>query len=202
MIAPSTFCIGMWMCGIKEVAVVKLQRLVHTVGLNLQRGAFARGAYLRKHKIFAEVGSCVRFQPRMVPLYPELIKLHNNIMIGAGVRFVTHDAVHTVLNRMNMGKFPEMVGCIEVMDNVFIGADSTIMPNVRIGKNVVIGAGSIVTKDCEENSIYAGVPARRLGSFDDFVAKRRNGGYATVARNQRITEEEIKNAWNDFCNSR
>lgn len=177
---------------------MKLQRLIHTIGLNLQRGAFARGAYLKKHRILAEVGDCVRFQPRIVPLYPELIKFHNNIMVGAGVRFVTHDAVHTVLNRMDMGKFPEMVGCIEVMDNVFIGADSTIMPNVRIGKNVVIGAHSVVTKDCEDNSVYAGVPARRIGSFDDFVAKRLAGDYAAVARNQAITQAEKDDAWNHF----
>jgi len=144
----------------------------------------------------------VRFQPRMVPLYPELIKFHNNIMVGAGVRFVTHDAVHTVLNRMDIGSFPEMVGCIEVMDNVFIGADSTIMPNVRIGNNVVIGAGSIVSKDCEDNSVYAGVPARKIGSFDDFVAKRLAKDYATVAKNQQITREELDNAWDRFLRER
>lgn len=181
---------------------MKLERLIHTVGLNLQRGAFARGAYLKKKKVFAEMGEWVRFQPRMVPLYPELIKFHSNIMIGAGVRFVTHDAVHTVLNRMDIGKFPEMVGCIEVMDNVFIGTDSTIMLNVRIGKNVIIGASSVVTKDCEDNSIYAGIPARKIGSFDDFVAKRLAGDYATVARNQQITDKEMEEAWSRFEKAR
>lgn len=181
---------------------MKLERLIQTVGLNLQRGAFARGAYLKKKKVFAQMGDCVRFQPRMVPLYPELIKFHSNIMVGAGVRFVTHDAVHTVLNQMDMGMFPEMVGCIEIMDNVFIGTDSTIMPNVHIGKNVIIGAGSIVTRDCEENSIYAGIPARRIGNFDDFVAKRLAGNYSTVAKNQSITENEIAEAWDRFSKGR
>ena len=181
---------------------MKLQRMLHTIGMNLQRGAMARGRYLKEKGILAEVGERVRFQPRMVPLYPELIKLHNNIMVGAGVRFVTHDAVHTVLNKMDMGDFPEMVGCIEVMDNVFIGTDAVIMPNVRIGSNVVIGAGALVTKDCEPNSIYAGVPAKRIGSFDDFVAKRKQGDYATVARNQQITEAEVDAAWKRFTDGR
>lgn len=181
---------------------MKLERLIQTVGLNLQRGAFARGAYLKKKKVFAMMGENVRFQPRMVPLYPELIKFHSNIMVGAGVRFVTHDAVHTVLNRMDMGEFPEMVGCIEVMDNVFIGADSTIMPNVRIGKNVIIGAHSLVSKDCEDDSVYAGIPARKIGSFEEFVAKRLAGDYATVAKNQRITEAEKVAAWERFLRNR
>ena len=181
---------------------MKLERLIHTVGINLQRGALARGAYLKKKNVFAQMGDYVRFQPRVVPLYPELIRFHNNIMVGAGVRFVTHDAVHTVLNRMDMGKFPEMVGCIEVMDNVFIGADATIMPNVRIGKNVIIGAGSLVSKDCEDNSIYAGIPARKIGTFEDFVAKRQAGDYSTVARNQIITDDEIQAARDRFRSSR
>lgn len=185
-----------------EVESVKVKRLVQTIGLNLQRGAFARGEYLKKKKVFAQMGDCVRFQPRVVPLYPELIKFHNNIMVGAGVRFVTHDAVHTVLNRMDLGQFPEMIGCIEVMDNVFIGADTTIMPNVRIGKNVIIGAHSLVSRDCEDNGVYAGIPARRIGSFEDFVAKRQAGEYAVVARNQSITETEMEAAWDRFQRTR
>ena len=181
---------------------MKLERLIYTIGLNLQRGASARGAYLKKKGIFEQMGDYIRFQPRTVPLYPKLIKFHSNIMIGAGVRFITHDAVHTVLNRMDIGEFPEMVGCIEVMDNVFIGADSTIMPNVRIGNNVIIGANSLVSKDCEDNSIYAGIPARKFGTFDTFVEKRLVKDYATVARNQLITEEEKKAAWDRFLHGR
>lgn len=175
---------------------MKYRRMMQTIGLILQRGASARGRYLKKRKIFAEVGQNVRFQPRVVPLYPELIKLHDNIMIGAGVRLVTHDAIHTVLNCLDCGeKFPEMIGCIEVMDNVFIGANTTIMQNVRIGENVIIGANSLVNKDCEANSVYAGIPVKRLGSFEDFVAKRQRGNYASVTENQNIKKNEINKAW-------
>lgn len=66
----------------------------------------------------------------------------------------------------------EKIGCIEVMDNVFIGANSLIMNDVRIGPNAIIGAGSIVTKDVPPNSVVAGVPARVIGTFDAFVSKR------------------------------
>lgn len=178
------------------------ERLMHIIRLNLQRGSSGRANYLKKKNLFASIGDQVKYQPRMVPLYPELIRLGNNIMIGAGVRFVTHDAVHTILNRMNMGSFPERIGCIEVMDNVFIGADTTIMPNVRIGSNVIIGANSLVTKDCEDNSVYAGIPARRIGSFDDYVAKRQKGGYPTGSRNQRLTQEQQSSAWEYFRQTR
>lgn len=150
---------------------MKKERLLQTIGLFMRRGSGARGRYLREKNIFAEVGENVKFQPRLIPLYPELIKLHNNIMVAAGVRFVTHDASYTVLSKLGLGKFPERVGCIEVMDNVFIGYNATILPNVRIGENCIIGASSTVTKDLEPNGVYAGTPAKRIGSFDEYVKK-------------------------------
>ncbi len=181
---------------------MKLKRMIHIINMNLKGGASARGKYLKDKKILGYVGDYVRFQPRVIPLYPELIKLHNNIVIGANVTFVTHDAIHLVLNKLDQGEFPEMVGCIEIMDNVFVGSGSTIMPNVRIGNNVIIGANSLVSKDCEPNSIYAGVPAKKIGTFDDLVEKRKSGDYSFTRHNQNITEEEINNAWKRFYESK
>ena len=179
------------------------KRLLQTIGLILQRGSGARGRYLREKHIFAEVGENVKFQPRLIPLYPELIKLHNNIMVAAGVRFVTHDASYTVLSKLGLDKFPERVGCIEVMDNVFIGYNATILPNVRIGENCIIGASSTVTKDLEPNGVYAGTPAKRIGAFDEYVKKcaeivAGDYNYPYVEHNQKISKDEIQRAWNFF----
>lgn len=181
------------------------KRLLQTIGLATKRGAGERGRYLREKKIFASVGENVYFQPRLVPLYPELIKLHNNIMVSAGVRFITHDASFVVLNRLGLGRFPEKVGCIEVMDNVYIGYNVTIMPNVKIGENVIVGAEALVSKDLEANGVYAGTPAKRIGFFDEYVQKcaenpREGGGYnyPYVQHNQNISQEETKRAWEFF----
>lgn len=188
---------------------MKKQRMLQTIGLFLKRGSGARGRYLKEKHIFAEVGENVKFQPRLIPLYPELIKLHNNIMIAAGVRFVTHDASFAVLNQMGIGFFPERVGCIEVMDNVFIGYNVTILPNVRIGENCIIGASSTVTKDLESNGVYVGTPAKRIGTFSGFVqkcAQKPDGGggysYPYVEHNQSISEKEIQRAWEFFHDER
>ena len=51
---------------------------------------------------------------------------------------------------------------IIVEDGVWLGAGSIILPNVRIGKNSVVGAGSVVTRDVPPFSIVAGNPARLL----------------------------------------
>ena len=50
--------------------------------------------------------------------------------------------------------------------------NTIIERNVKIGDNVVVGAGSLVTKDCESDSVYAGVPARKLMSINEFFDKR------------------------------
>ena len=47
-------------------------------------------------------------------------------------------------------------------DRVSIGSNATLLP-VRICDDVVIGAGSVVTRDIEEPGVYAGNPARRMG---------------------------------------
>ena len=56
---------------------------------------------------------------------------------------------------------------------VFIGMNAVILPGVTIGDHVVIGAGSVVTKDCPSGGVYAGNPAKRLMSMDEFHAKRK-----------------------------
>ena len=182
-------------------------RLFQSIHLFFKRGAGARGQYIQKNHIFADVGENVIYQPRLIPLYPELIKLHNNIVIAANVRFITHDASFSILNRLNCGHFPERVGCIEVMDNVFIGYNTTILPNVRIGENIIIGACSTVTKDLESNGVYVGSPARRVGSFDEYIQKQsadENGEYSYpyTEHNQNITKSEIERAWKVFSEER
>lgn len=51
---------------------------------------------------------------------------------------------------------------IIIGNNVWVGANSVILPGITIGDNVIIGAGSVVTKSLEEGYIYAGNPARKI----------------------------------------
>lgn len=192
---------------------MKLKRLLQIIRLNVVRTSGRRGQYLKT--VFKSVGSDVSYQPRTIPLYPELIKFHNNIIVASGVMFITHDAIHAMLNRLkkndflherrmnskNMtggGGFKERVGCIEIMDNVFIGSRSVIMYGVRIGSNVIVGANTLVNKDLEPDAVYAGIPAKKICSFDEFLKKRNNQNYCCTTHNQNITESEIQNAWDAF----
>lgn len=75
-----------------------------------------------------------------------------------------------------------------------IGAKSIIMPDVRIGNNVVIAAGSVVTKDIEDNSVVGGIPAKKIATFDSLVEKRLNS--------KSFLSDSADKLWNDFYESR
>lgn len=55
---------------------------------------------------------------------------------------------------------------IKIGDGTWIGARAMILPGVTVGEGCVIAAGSVVTKDCEPNSMYAGVPAKKVRELD------------------------------------
>lgn len=131
-----------------------------------------RVKYIKKHQIFDACGENFFFQPRKLPSDPKFIRFHNNVSVAADVTFVNHDVIYLVLRNMDRNNNQEHMGCIEVMDNVFIGLGSIILPGVRIGENCIISAGSVVTKDVPPNSIVGGVPAKVIGKFDELQKKR------------------------------
>ena len=151
------------------------KRLWQTIRLYTIRGNRRRTEYMRKKGIFASIGENCSIMKRKPPLNANLIRIGNNVHIASGVSFLTHDITHSVLNNLEQvkarGKVQERVGCIEIGDNVFVGAGTRILYDTKIGSNVVIGTGSVVTKDIPDNSVAAGVPARVIGSFDGYVEK-------------------------------
>lgn|GEM_PF-397880 len=176
----------------RELVMTK-ERLLQTIQLYVKKGE-KRSDFLRK--VMAGYGENISYFPKVMPLYPELIKLHNNIVIASNVSFFMHDAIHVVLNRGGGGRreriYPEAIGCVEIMDNVFVCANTTILYGVRIGKNVVIGVHSLVNKDIEANAVYAGIPVKRICSFEEFSKKRLNMETIGVEKSQHISKHEIE----------
>ncbi len=149
----------------------RLQRLFFS-GLIAVLPGRKRTGFIKKHRLYGSIGDNCSIQKRKLPLYSNLVFLHNNVHVASNVGFVTHDIIHKMLNiRFLGGGYVERVGCIEVMDNVFIGSGTRILYNTRIGNNVIIGSDSLVNKDIPDNSVYAGVPARYICSFDEYVEK-------------------------------
>ncbi len=178
-----------------------ISRIWHTMRLCTITSGKKRGNYLRKKKVFRSIGENVAIMGRKIPLYPQCIKFHSNIIVASNVLFVTHDATDRVLNNyLKEKKCQEIVGCIEVHDNVFIGSNVTILNNVSIGPNAIVAAGSVINKDVPPNSIYGGVPAKFIGKFDEYLEKRKEPMYPEkyAIKNHKLNEEVVEYLWDKF----
>ena len=99
------------------------------------------------------------------PAHCFLISIGNDVTFSTRVHILAHDA--STKKHLNYVK----IGQVIIEDHVFIGANSTILPGVTIGENSIIGAGSVVSKNVEKNSVYAGVPAKKICSVEDYLKK-------------------------------
>lgn len=138
--------------------------------LRYRRSTPAVRPKLAAEHVGVSVGSdCLFFGAVSFGSEPYLVSLGDRVMLSDNVQFVTHDGGIRVLD--NMGIYPkgDAFAPIRVGSNVFIGAGTRILKGVTIGDNVVIGAGSIVTGDVDSNSVWAGVPARRIKSIQEYA---------------------------------
>lgn len=101
------------------------------------------------------------------PSHCWLLTIGDNVTIAPRVHILCHDAsTKTFLNYTKIGR-------VTIGDNVFIGAESVILPNVKVGNNVVIAANSTVTKDIPDNVVVGGNPARIICTMDEYLKKQR-----------------------------
>ena len=98
---------------------------------------------------------------------PWAISLGDNVHITAGVLFITHDGGTLVCRHLIPDL--EITAPIVVGNNVYIGTRSIIMPGVTIGNNCIIAAGSVVTKDVPDNSVWGGVPAKHIKTYEEYL---------------------------------
>lgn len=87
-------------------------------------------------------------------LYPKLITINKNTLIASGCVILSHDHCKRLPN--NLPYFSETV----IGKNCFIAPNSIILPGISIGDQVIVGAGSVVTKDVPNNVVVAGNPAK------------------------------------------
>lgn len=100
---------------------------------------------------------------------PFLVKMGNNVRLSYNVQLICHDGGRFVLDNLYPQDSPfYKFGKITIGDNVFIGANSTILPGVTIGNNVVIATGSVVTKDVPSGEVWGGVIAKRISSIEEY----------------------------------
>ncbi len=123
-------------------------------------------------------------QPSQFGTEPWLIEIGSRVTITEDVMLVTHDGSSRLFRQKISGNpvFGNRYGVIKIQDDCFIGARTIILPDVTIGPNSIVGAGSLVNRSVEANSVYAGVPARYICSMDEYIEKYKSGMIQVDAR--------------------
>lgn len=126
-------------------------------------------SFLRLHSELHHLGSRCRINPHVNITDPKYVSVGNNVTLSA-CNLIGHDGVVGMINNA-YGIKVDSVGKIDIKDNVFIGHGAIVLPNVTIGPNAIVAAGSVVNKDVLPGDIVGGVPAKPIGRTDELAKK-------------------------------
>jgi len=150
-------------------------------------------------RLGVKVGTDCRIYTTSFGSEPWLIEIGNKVTITSGVVILTHDGSTWLFNDDKGRRFLYKKTIIK--NNVFIGTNSIIMPGVVIEDNVIVAAGSIVTKSVPSGVVIGGNPAKILGDYEAYKSKVFSGyvsesdmNYSKVYKERilEVVDESIK----------
>lgn len=124
--------------------------------------------WFSKKGVLFPTGGPVYINSNIAKNEPHLISIGKNTTIAGEVEFVTHDnSVSKVIPNST-----DLFGKITIGENCFIGARSVILYGVSIADNVIVAAGSVVTRSVHQsNVIVAGNPAKVISDWKSYKEK-------------------------------
>ena len=132
--------------------------------------------YLRKRgvKIGEKIEIFCPHQTMIEILNPHLLEIGSNVSMSGPVTILNHEYSVCVLKKWTGGEILGKQRTTKIGDNVFLGYGCCILPGTKVGDNTIIGAYSVVSGILESNSVYAGNPAKRICSIEEFYKKIKN----------------------------
>lgn len=122
--------------------------------------------------------------------FGHLITIGNNVTITNST-ILSHDA--STKKVLGYSK----IGCVDIGDDVFIGFGCVVLPGVKIGNKVIVGAGTVVSKDVPDNVVIVGNPYRIIDTYDNYMKKNKNsmdnGPVSDI-----VFFEKTENDWNEL----
>jgi len=122
----------------------------------------SRNCFIQPYK-YIKIGNNVNIQ-HGVEIHGE-VSIGNDVIIAEGVFMTSANHIfdrEKGLTIREQDKKYSNVKPIVIEDDIWLGRNVTVLQGVTIKKGCVIGAGSVVTKDTEEYSVYVGVPAKKI----------------------------------------
>ena len=107
------------------------------------------------------IGNNVGISPNAYIAVRGSVEIGDDTIIGPNVTIIPENHIFSELNTPVRLQATSRKG-VKIKNNVWIGANVTILDGVTIGANSIIAAGAVVNKDVIENSIVGGVPAKLL----------------------------------------
>src|SRR5205807_1866265 len=154
---------------VKLGAGVKLSKFINLygceVGDNTRIGAFVE---IQRH---ARIGSNCKISSHT--FICEGVTIEDNVFVGHGVTFINDSYPRATTPHGELQTEKDWnVEPTRVRKGASVGSGATILANITIGENALVGAGSVVTRDVPANAIVAGNPARLLRPIDDAGVSR------------------------------
>ncbi len=136
-------------------------RLLRRGGIDVKTSLIQPGCFFFSTQI--EFGDWVWINHRAYFDTRDWIRIGDRTAFGPAVMVITstHEPGTHDNRRGDYRTAPVTIGA-----GCWIGARATIMPGVTIADGVTVAAGAVVTRDCEADGLYAGVPARRVKELD------------------------------------
>lgn len=114
-----------------------------------------------------KIGQYTDIQPHVVIWGGGETIIGDRVSVGPGTVFLSAVYSHAdglkMVDGLEEGSTKALYGKLTIENDVYIGANCTLMPEITIGEGAVIGASSFVNKNVEPWAIYAGSPAKKIG---------------------------------------
>lgn len=160
---------------VTQITPEKIRVYVYKIfGMNIGRGTVIRqGCFFDQNRISIGENCFINknCQFHMGGEEKGKIAIGNNVRFGMDVELI---CVSHLIGDEKQRAAEDTYEPIIINDGCWICARVTILEGVDIGKGTIIAAGSLVNKDCEPNSLYAGIPARMIKKLDKKGKKYEN----------------------------